>query len=118
VAVVDVAAHELGHSFLFHHWRWTREARFRRIFGEVDKAYRVGDGAPVFFERRRVAYAPVEFVSSYASTHPLEDFAETFMLYLKHGTRRPAKFKSVAIQRRWQFVTDLTERIAAGAARW
>jgi len=29
--------HELGHSFLYHHWAWTRTGRFRRAFGEVRK---------------------------------------------------------------------------------
>ena len=24
--------HELGHSFLYHHWSWTRSGRFRRAF--------------------------------------------------------------------------------------
>ncbi len=98
--LVGLVAHELGHSFLFHHWRWTREARFRRIFGEVDKAYRVGDGAPVFFERRRVAYAPVEFVSSYASTHPLEDFAETFRIYITRRRRLRELFAELGRKRK------------------
>ena len=41
--LVGLITHELGHSFLYHHWDWTRTRRFRRAFGEVDKAYR-GDG--------------------------------------------------------------------------
>ena len=77
--------HELGHSFLYHHWSWTRSGRFRRAFGEVRKAYRVADEHWVDFERRRVATTLVDFVSAYASTHPQEDFAETFRFYV---TRR------------------------------
>ena len=77
--------HELGHSFLYHHWDWTRSRRFRRAFGEVDKAYRGMDNTWVYFQRRRVAIAPRDFVSAYAAKHPQEDFAETFRFYV---TRR------------------------------
>ena len=77
--------HELGHSFLYHNWRWTRSGRFRRTFGEVRKAYRVADEHWVDFERRRVATTLVDHVSRYAGTHPQEDFAETFRFYV---TRR------------------------------
>ena len=45
-------------------------------------------------------------------------FSETFMLYVKHKGKKPAKFKSEAITRKWQFVADLVARIAAGAAKW
>jgi len=74
-----------GHSFLYHHWHWTRSTVFRRGFGEVAKVYRVLDDAWVDFQRRGVAIAPVNHVSGYATRHPQEDFAETFRFYL---TRR------------------------------
>ena len=77
--------HELGHSFLYHNWSWTRTGRFRRAFGEVRKAYRVADEHWVDFERRRIATTLPDHVSVYAGTHPQEDFAETFRFYV---TRR------------------------------
>ncbi|HEV8148606.1 MAG TPA: putative zinc-binding metallopeptidase [Gemmatimonadales bacterium] len=83
--LVGLLSHELGHSFLYHHWPWTRTLPFRRAFGEVAKAYRVVDDAWVDFERRGVAIAPVNHVTGYAMRHPQEDFAETFRFYL---TRR------------------------------
>jgi hypothetical protein len=83
--LVGLITHELGHSFLYHHWPWTRTPRFFDAFGEVDKAYRVRDDAWVDFQRRRVAISPIDHVSSYASRHPQEDFAETFRFYV---TRR------------------------------
>ena len=39
----------------------------------------------VYFQRRRIAIAPTNFVSAYAAKHPQEDFAETFRFYV---TRR------------------------------
>jgi len=83
--LVGLITHELGHSFLYHNWRWTRSARFRRAFGEVNKAYRGLDDTWVYFQRRRVAINPVNHVSAYAARHPQEDFAETFRFYV---TRR------------------------------
>lgn len=77
--------HELGHSFLFHHWSLTRTGRFRRAFGEVRKAYRVADSKWVDFERRGVTTTLPDYVTAYAATHPQEDFAETFRYYV---TRR------------------------------
>ena len=83
--LVGLISHELGHSFLYHHWHWTRLPRFKRAFGEVGKAYTVSDANWVDFQRRRVAINPVNHVSAYAAKHPQEDFAETFRFYL---TRR------------------------------
>ena len=74
--------HELGHSFLYHNWSWTRTGRFRRAFGEVRKAYRVADEHWVDFERRKIATTLTDYVSRYAATHPQEDFAETFRFYV------------------------------------
>ena len=76
--LVGLITHELGHSFLYHHWDWARSRSFRRAFGEVDKAYRGMDNTWVYFQRRRIAIAPRDFVSTYAAKHPQEDFAEVF----------------------------------------
>ncbi len=83
--LVGLTCHELGHSFLYHHWRWTRDWQFVEAFGEVDKAYRVSDAGWVDFQRRRVTTTHPNFVTAYAATHPQEDFAETFRFYV---TRR------------------------------
>src|SRR5205814_2143683 len=67
--------HELGHSFLYHNWSFTRTGRFRRAFGEVRKVYRVADSKWVDFERRGVTTTLPDYVTAYAATHPQEDFA-------------------------------------------
>jgi hypothetical protein len=83
--LVGLICHELGHSFLYHHWSITGSDEFKRAFGEVEKAYRVSDDAWVDFYRRRVSPGNMQFVTAYAATHPLEDFAEVFRFYV---TRR------------------------------
>jgi hypothetical protein len=83
--LVGLITHELGHSFLYHHWHWTSSRAFRRAFGEVNKAYRGLDDTWVYFQRRRVAIAPTDHVTAYAARHPQEDFAETFRFYSRDG---------------------------------
>jgi hypothetical protein len=83
--LVGLICHELGHSFLYHHWALTRTEEFFRIFGEAHKAYRVRDDGWVAFERRRMSGANAQHVTAYAARHPLEDFAEVFRFYV---TRR------------------------------
>jgi len=80
--LVGLIIHELGHSFLFHHWRFARSERFRRAFGDVSKAYRGVDEIWVSFRRRNLSETPVNHVTAYASKHPLEDFSETFRFYV------------------------------------
>ncbi len=80
--MVGLISHELGHSFLFQHWPFARSARFRRAFGDIDKAYRGVDESWVSFRKRSLSETPVNHVTSYAATHPLEDFAETFRFYV------------------------------------
>jgi len=79
--VVGHLRHEIGH----HYWgRLVGQAdnidHFRRLFGDerenyraaVDRHYSAGDGA----------WDRTQFVTAYAASHPLEDWAETFAHYL------------------------------------
>ena len=51
-------------------------------------------------------------VSSYATTATQEDFAETFMLYMKHKGKIPAKFaKKPAIRKKWKAVEEIIRRV-------
>ena len=80
--LVGLICHELGHSFLYYHWSWVRTREFARIFGEAGKAYRVRDDTWVNFKKKKVTRVRPGFVSTYAATHPLEDFAEVFRIYV------------------------------------
>lgn len=103
----DVIRHEYGHAVAHYYPAMIqRSKRFSETFNG-----RYSEGHTFEFDAR-------DCVSPYAMTSPMEDFAETFMLYVKHKGKKPAKFKSEAISLKWQFVTDLVARIAAGAAKW
>jgi hypothetical protein len=86
-SMVGLIVHELGHSFLFHHWRFARSKRFRKAFGDVSKAYRGVDESWVSFRKRNLSKTPTNHVTTYASKHPLEDFAETFRFYVIRRAR-------------------------------
>jgi hypothetical protein len=98
--LVGLIAHELGHSFLYHHWRWTRTPKFRKVFGEVDKAYRAADDIAVYFDRRKVAHDYPDHVSAYAMVHPQEDFAETFRIYVTRKRRLRELFAELGRKRK------------------
>ena len=116
--LVGLLCHELGHSFLYHHWAWTRTPRFRRTFGEVDKVYRGMDDTWVYFQRRRVAINPVDHVSAYAAKHPQEDFAETFRFYVTRRGRLRELFsefgrkrKGVAVYEKFLLLHDFVRQL-------
>ena len=83
-----VVRHELGHSLLFQRPLVGRSAGFRRLFGDVSVAYRVGN--PVDEVLRRMARGGLRnpryrrVVSLYAATHPHEKFAEAVRVALAY----------------------------------
>ncbi len=46
------------------------------------------------------------------------DFAETFMLYLRHGGGLPARHATRPIKRKWNFIRRLSGAISNGLRRW
>ena len=98
--------HELGHSFLYHHWRLARTGRFRRAFGEAGKTYRVADSKWVDFERQGVTTTLANYVTAYAATHPQEDFAETFRFYVARRGRLRQLFAEFGRKRKGVVLFD------------
>ncbi|MBO0880664.1 MAG: putative zinc-binding metallopeptidase [Mycobacterium sp.] len=74
--------HEIGHYYFYRLINPSQEylTRFRELFGDPDADYQQAldrhylQGAPAGWKKR--------FVSSYATMHPAEDWAETFAHYL------------------------------------
>jgi len=83
-----VVRHELGHSLLFQRRAVARSPGFRRLFGDVGVAYRVGN--PVDEVLRRLARGGLRnpryrrVVSLYAASHPHEKFAEAIRIALAY----------------------------------
>ena len=79
--VIGHLRHEIGH----HYWsRLVGQSdeldRFRRLFGDERADY--SDAVDRHYSGGNATWDPTRFVTAYAASHPLEDWAETFAHYL------------------------------------
>ena len=102
----DVLRHEYGHALADTHRGLIRSARFTDAFGGPH-------GWDTEFE-----YDPLFHVSRYAAAATAEDFAELFMLYVRHGGALPKRFATEPIRGKWGYLAALRTAIASGRARW
>jgi hypothetical protein len=103
----DVVRHEYAHAVA--HWYprlIQRSVRFKEVFG--------GD----YWAKTHSRSEQEEFVSSYASEKPMEDFAETFMVFLRHKGVLPERFNFPMIKQKWRFIKELGQRIGNGHIAW
>ena len=102
----DVLRHEFAHAIADTHRGLFRSSVFSDAFDA---------GHHWNFEWE---YEPEHHVSEYAATAPAEDFAETVMVYLRHGGRLPARHDTAPIKRKWRFIRRLSEAISKGLRKW
>jgi hypothetical protein len=79
--VIGHLRHEIGH----HYWgrlvgQTDHLASFRRLFGDERRDYR--SAVEQHYAGKTEAWDHTRFVTAYAMSHPLEDWAETFAHYL------------------------------------
>ena len=100
--LVDVLRHEYGHALEDKYPKYFHGREFKRAFGAE-----YGD-AVVFKEGDEENY-----VSQYAQQMTQEDFAETFMYYMKYNGALPRQFsRSKAIRLKWETVAAICQDIA------
>lgn len=96
VSLRDILRHEYAHAIEHHHRRLIHSARFEDAFGAAHD-----DEAELEFD-------PEQHVSPYAATCAgQEDYAETFMMFVKHGGKLPSRFDTRALRRKWRFIAEL-----------
>ena len=98
--------HEAGHA-IQHGFRLHRRKRFRELFGSSSDPYpdhyRPNPGS-----RRYVVHLP----HWYAQSHPDEDFAETFAVWLTPGSRWRRKYLGWPALRKLRYVDQLMHELA------
>jgi len=102
----DVVRHEYGHALAHTHRGLFCSVPFKKAFGTHHDADVQSD------------YDPERHVTPYAATSPSEDFAEVFMLYLRHSGELPDRFDTWRIQRKWRFIRELGVAVRRGQRRW
>ncbi len=104
---LDVFRHEFGHALAdLYPGALKKSGLFRAAFGGV-----YGEEPA---EERGVEGWEDRYVSEYATSATQEDFAETFMLFVKHKGKLPAPFKGKpVIVKKWKAVAEIVKRVAA-----
>jgi len=104
---LDVIRHEFGHALAdLYPGALKKGGVFRAAFGG---SY---GGTPA--EERGVDGWEERYVSEYATSATQEDFAETFMLFVKHKGKIPAKFaKMPPVRKKWKAVAEIVKRVVA-----
>ena len=98
--------HEAGHA-LDTAWRLRRRRRWRQAFGHAGLPYRA-TYVPDPWSRRFVFH----LYHFYAQSHPVEDFAETFAVWLRPGRRWRARYAGSPALRKLEAVDEMVREIA------
>ena len=91
--------HEYGHALESCYPEYFHDEHFINAFGDD-------------YGENSVQWSPEDCVSTYARTNTQEDFAETFMLYLKHKGVLPEEFsKRKAIRAKWRAIKAICQKV-------
>ncbi len=101
--------HECGHAIQFA-YALHRRRRWQRCFGHATKPY------PDAYRPRPYSRSYVLHLDNhYAQAHPDEDFAETFAVWLKRGSRWRKRYEGWPALRKLEYVDELMAEIAGRA---
>jgi len=101
-----ILRHEAGHA-LESAFRLNRRQDWRRVFGRAAKAY------PTHYWVRPASKNYVLHLGSwYAQSHPSEDFAETFAVWLKPDSRWRRRYAGWPALRKLEYVDTLMRELA------
>jgi hypothetical protein len=100
-----ILRHEAGHA-IDTAYRLRRRRAFREVFGKVSLAY------PTFYQPKPCSKNFVHHLDMwYAQSHPVEDFAETFAIWLKPRSRWRSQYKGWPALKKLEFVDQLMQLI-------
>jgi len=99
--------HEAAHAYAYA-YPFVRKRKWQRIFGKSS-----GDETPSFYRPRPYSRSFVVHLDDwYAQSHPDEDFAETFAVWLMPGGDWRAKYKDWPALEKLEYVDELMRSFA------
>src|SRR6478609_660295 len=102
--------HEAAHAYAFA-YQFMRKRKWQRVFGRTSR-----DTTPQFYRPRPYSRSYVVHLDDwYAQSHPDEDFAETFAVWLTPGLDWRARFKGWKALQKLEYVDELMRSIAGQA---
>lgn len=104
---LQLLRHEAAHAF-DHAYRLRRRKRWRELFGRASDPYRASY-VPDPASRSHV----LNLDYWYAQSHPLEDFAETFAVWLQPGSRWRARYAGWPALEKLEYVDALMREIGS-----
>jgi hypothetical protein len=101
-----ILRHEAGHAF-DNAYRLHRRKRWRELFGKSSAPY------PEYYQPRPYSRRfVVHFDLWYAQSHPSEDFAETFAVWLRPRSPWRSQYRGWPVMKKLQYVSDLAKELS------
>ena len=102
---MKILRHEAGHT-IDNAYRLSRGQQWRKIFGRNSEPY------PEYYSPKPYSRSYVVHLDSwYAQSHPAEDFAETFAVWLKPNSRWRTQYRGWPALKKLEFVNGLMREI-------
>lgn len=103
---IRLLRHECGHAINYAYGLY-RRTRWRELFGSFSTSY------PTNYDYRPYSrHYVVHLEDGYAQSHPDEDFAETFAVWLAPDSHWPMKYEKWPVIRKLRYVDALMKGIA------
>ena len=104
-----ILRHEVGHA-IDNAYRLHRRRRWRELFGPSSQPY------PEFYSPKPYSKRFVLHLDSwYAQSHPSEDFAESFAVWLRPGSRWRTQYAGWPALKKLRYVDELMREISTSA---
>ncbi len=101
-----ILRHEVGHA-LDNVYRLHFRKRYKELFGSWSVPY------PEFYDPKPYSKKYVQHLDMwYAQSHPAEDFAETFAVWLRPSSRWKTRYRDWPALRKLEYVDELMKQIA------
>ena len=103
---LKILRHEIGHA-IDHAFKLHRRSDYRKVFGPATRRY------PEYYQPKPHSKRFVLHIQNwYAQSHPSEDFAETFAVWLTPGSQWEQKYRNWPALRKLRFVDKLMGELA------